>query len=1105
MAKTIKGLKVEIGGDTTSLRKSLENINATSRSLKTELNHVNKALKLDPGNVELTKQKQQLLNEAISATKDKLEAMKQAQTEAQRLMSEGTAVNQEEYRRLQREIAFAENELRGYEAQFTAMGTNLEAVGDKISGIGNKITGAGRAMMPVTAAIVGLGAAAVKTAADFDEAMSKVGAVSGAAGDELEALRAKAREMGAGTKFSATEAAEAMNYMAMAGWKTGDMLDGIEGIMNLAAASGEELATTSDIVTDALTAFGLTAADAGHFADVLAAASSNANTNVSMMGETFKYCAPIAGSLGFSIEDTAQAIGLMANAGIKSSQAGTSLREIMTTLSGEVKICTDTFGELTVRTSNTDGTMRDLSDILKDCRVIFKDLSESEKAAAAEALVGKNAMSGFLALMNAGKGDIDKLSMSIENCDGKSAEMAETMQDNLQGQLTILKSQLQELAISFGELLMPVIRDIVSHIQKFVDKLNGMSDAKKKLIVQIAAVVAAIGPALMIIGKLISAGGVLVKGIGRAQKAVGALQAAAVAANSSIGGVLTQAIGKAAGSIQGMGSAISSAIAPLLKMAAPVLPVIAAIAAAVGILVAAFKHLWETNEAFRTKMIKIWESIKAKINEFVQGVKERFEEIGIDFETVITAIQMIWDGFCQLLAPVFEGVWAQIANALGTVLDVLLGVLDVFIGLFTGNWEQCFKGVKEIFHAVGQFLVTTLQNMGDMLMGILDVICGFFGTTWKDTWGGIEQFFVDTWNNITGFFQDIGSSIVASWEDAWDSIVFFFTEGIPQFIEDVVHWLDELPRKVGFLLGTLIGNVVKFGYDMAVWIDKNVPELVNSVVTYIASLPDKIKKWLDDTLEKVKSWKEDMKKRAKETARGFVDGIVDYLKELPGKVKKWLDSTIEKLIEWKNDMAEKGREGIGEFIDNIVEGAKSVPDKMKEIGKAIVDGVWQGIKNAKNDFLRKIEDFFTSIVDGVKSTLGIASPSKVMAREVGQWIPKGVASGIEDAGGAVDDAMNEMFNDISRKNKTAFRFMTNVDNTGLNPLNFPSGNTVSYDTGILNKMVELLETINNYMPELAAAAGGNAEIYVDGKNLVGSVIHEIDRQLERIQKIKEWR
>lgn len=275
-------------------------------------------------------------------------------------------------------------------------------------------------MMGVTTVIGGVGVAAVKTAADFDSAMSQVAAVSGATGKDFDALRNKAREMGAKTKFSATEAAEAMNYMAMAGWKTEDMLSGIEGIMNLAAASGEDLATTSDIVTDALTAFGLSAKDSGHFADILAAASSNANTNVSMMGETFKYCAPIAGALGFSAEDTAEAIGLMANAGIKSSQAGTALRTIMNNLAGDVKISGKAIGDVTIATTNADGSMRDLSDILADCHSAFGNLTESEKAQAAESLVGKNAMSGFLALMNAGEGDIEKLSSAIDNCDGSA-------------------------------------------------------------------------------------------------------------------------------------------------------------------------------------------------------------------------------------------------------------------------------------------------------------------------------------------------------------------------------------------------------------------------------------------------------------------------------------------------------------------------------------------------------------------------------------------------------------------------------------------------------------------------------------------------------------
>ena len=416
MAGRIQGITVEIGGDTTKLQTALKGVNTEIRNTQSQLRDVDKLLKLDPGNTELLAQKHRLLGDAVKETKEKLETLKTAAEQAEQALKDGT-ITQEQYDGLQREIVETEQKLKALEEQARQSGTALQEIaakGEKLKTVGDNVTNVGKKFMPVTLGVVGLGTAAVKTAADFDSAMSKVAAVSGATGSDLEALRDKAREMGEKTKFSASEAAEAMNYMAMAGWKTEDMLSGIEGVMNLAAASGEDLATTSDIVTDALTAFGLTAKDSGHFADILAAASSNANTNVSMMGETFKYCAPIAGALGFSAEDTAEAIGLMANAGIKGSQAGTSLRTIMNNLSGEVKICGSSIGEVTVATTNADGSMRDLSDILADCRTAFSGLSESEKAAAAESLVGKNAMSGFLVLMNAGEADIEKLSSAID-------------------------------------------------------------------------------------------------------------------------------------------------------------------------------------------------------------------------------------------------------------------------------------------------------------------------------------------------------------------------------------------------------------------------------------------------------------------------------------------------------------------------------------------------------------------------------------------------------------------------------------------------------------------------------------------------------------------
>ncbi|MDY4098169.1 MAG: phage tail tape measure protein [Lachnospiraceae bacterium] len=272
-----------------------------------------------------------------------------------------------------------------------------------------------------------LGAASFKAGSNFEAEMSKVSAISGATADDLNALKEKAKEMGASTKFSATESAYALEYMAMAGWKTEDMLSGIEGIMNLAAASGEDLATTSDIVTDALTAFGLSASDSGHFADVLAKASSNANTNVSMLGESFKYVAPVAGALGYSAEDTAIALGIMANAGIKGSQSGTALRSSLTRLVKPTDEAAAMMEEYNLTMTNSDGSMKSLGQVMDMLRGNLGDLTEAEQAQAAAQIFGQEAMSGMLAIINASDSDYAKLTDAIYNADGAARQMADTM------------------------------------------------------------------------------------------------------------------------------------------------------------------------------------------------------------------------------------------------------------------------------------------------------------------------------------------------------------------------------------------------------------------------------------------------------------------------------------------------------------------------------------------------------------------------------------------------------------------------------------------------------------------------------------------------------
>ena len=912
MANRIKGITVEIGGDTTGLDKALKSVNTSIKSTQSALKDVNRLLKLDPSNTELLSQKQRLLKDAIAATKEKLDSLKVAQEQAKQQLENGE-LGQDKYDALQREIVETEEELRRLQQEAATTNTALSKIdvaGQKMETVGNSIAGAGKKMMGVTTVIGGVGVAAVKTAADFDSAMSQVAAVSGATGKDFDALRNKAREMGAKTKFSATEAAEAMNYMAMAGWKTEDMLDGIEGVMNLAAASGEDLAATSDIVTDALTAFGLSAKDSGHFADILAAASSNANTNVSMMGETFKYCAPIAGALGFSAEDTAEAIGLMANAGIKSSQAGTALRTIMNNLAGDVKISGKAIGDVTIATTNADSSMRDLSDILADCRSAFGNLTESEKAQAAESLVGKNAMSGFLALMNAGEDDIAKLSSAIDNCDGSAEKMAMTMQDNLAGQLTILKSQLQELAISFGDILMPAIRSIVSKLQGFVDKLNGMDEGTKRTIVTIALLVASIGPLLVIIGTAISKIGVAMQGVVK----------------------LANGISKLKVSVQGGTGVLGKLGAALGGISAPVLAVVAVIA----VLVAAFVHLWKTNEGFRDEIIGTWNRIKDTISGFCQGIVDKLNALGFQFTDIVDVLKTVWDGFCQVLAPIFEGVFNNIANILSTVTGVITGILDVFIGIFTGNWSQAWTGVKEIFSSIWNGISSFFTNILNVIKGVADVVLGWFGTSWNEVWTNIKTFFEGIWNGIATFFTTI-----------WETLKNVVTVGIMAIGSILSATFDIITLPFRFIWENCKEIII------SVWdaIKSKVSTVIHAVASVISTVMNAIKTVFSTVWNAIKT---------------VVTTVVNAIKSVVTTVFNAIKSTATTVWNAIKAAVTTPVNAIKSTVTTVFNSVKSTVTSIFNGIKSTATSVWNGIKTAITTPIEAAKNKVKSVVDAIK-------------------------------------------------------------------------------------------------------------------------------------------
>ena len=482
LGKEIQGLH-RVQGDIASYQKQQSAIEATRsklESLQKQHDLLQKEIKETEGSTAGLEREKVKLEQRIKDTEAALERQNQKlETAGEKLKKAGVNTNDltEESARLAgqlKELEAAQDDAAKGAASFGERSVQaFEAAGQALAA-----AGIAEAMREIAQAYL----ECVGVAADFQETMSGVEAISGATAEEMALLSAKAKDLGADTKFTAKEAGDAMGYMAMAGWKANDMLGGLEGVMNLAAASGEDLAATSDIVTDALTAFGMTAADSGRFADVLAVAASNANTNVGMMGETFKYVAPVAGALGYSAEDAAVAIGLMANSGIKASQAGTTLRSVITRLSTDAGASKTQLGALGVLTEqlgvafyNADGSARAMRDVIADCREAWAGLSKEQQISYAKTIAGQEAMSGWLALMNATRADVQKLAVSVDNCAGAAERMAKIMLDNLNGQLTLMNSAWDALRVTIGEQFNPELRkaaelgtDVLGWLDEFV-------------------------------------------------------------------------------------------------------------------------------------------------------------------------------------------------------------------------------------------------------------------------------------------------------------------------------------------------------------------------------------------------------------------------------------------------------------------------------------------------------------------------------------------------------------------------------------------------------------------------------------------------------------
>lgn len=547
MANRIKGITVEIGGDTTKLQTALKGVNGEIKNTQAQLKDVEKLLKLDPGNTELLAQKQKLLSDAVSETKEKLTTLKTAAEQANTALANGD-ISQEQYDALQREIIETENDLKKLEEQANQSATAMQkiaATGEKLKTTGDNISSAGKKLLPVTEAVTGLGTAAVATAANFESSMSQVQATMGITKDSMstvdgqsvntmDTLGELAKKMGSETAFSASECAEALNYLALAGYDTQEMCDTLPTVLNLAAAGGIDLASASDMVTDAMSALGMGVDEAGTMVDQMAKTASTTNTSVAQLGEGILTIGATAKSVKGGTAELNTALGILANNGIKGAEGGTHLRNIILSLQNPTDKAAASMKSLGVDVYDSQGNMRSMNDILGDLNTSMDGMTSEEKSNIISNIFNKTDLSSVNALLANTGSTWDDLQQSITNSGGAAQQMADTQLDNLQGQLTILKSALEGLAISFGELLMPAIKQIVGWVQKFVDWLNGMDEGTKKVVVTVALFAAALGPVLIIVGKVISAVGTIMTIVPKIAGVIKTVQGAFAALNATM-------------------------------------------------------------------------------------------------------------------------------------------------------------------------------------------------------------------------------------------------------------------------------------------------------------------------------------------------------------------------------------------------------------------------------------------------------------------------------------------------------------------------------------------------------------------------------------------
>ena len=1003
MAREIGNLNVVVGLDSTGFQNGIGQLNRELKKVQSEFRLASTELGKHGTALDGLRVKSGSLTKQTDLQRQKVAALEAAHQKSVETKGQDAKATQEletklnnaktKLSQMEQELQSVNQEIKLQSSGWYQLGQALAPVGEKLQAVGQSMQTIGKDLTTkVTLPLVGLGTAAVKVGSDFEAGMSEVKAISGATGANFEKLKEKAKEMGATTKFSASESAEAMKYMAMAGWDTSQMLDGLDGVMMLAAASGEDLGLVSDIVTDALTAFGMQAKDASQFADLLASASSNSNTNVALLGESFKYVAPLFGSLGYSAEDAALALGLMANAGIKGSQSGTSLKTAIANMANPTKNMATAMDELGLTITDANGEMLPFKDVMDDLRTKFAGLSEEQKAQYAATIFGKEAMAGMLAIINASEEDYAKLTEATRDYNGTAKEMADTMGDNLQGELIRLKSALEGVGIQIFEILLPHLQKLVEKLQQAVEWFANLSPATQETIVMIAALAAAVGPLLLVGGKIVSGAGTLIS----------------LFSKMSMGmATVTTATGGVSGGFSAAGLA-AQAGALLLN------PWVLGIAAVTIGGIALYKHLSEDS-------IPAIELFGDEVSEATQKAVTGF--LDLNEQATLSLNQLAWSGqtVTQEMTESITGNFSQMAEQIQAGLD-----------------EHHEASLSKIQGFVDNSTSLSKQEQDEIL------------TNMKQGHENQKQAVADGEARIKEILETASAekrAITKSEQEEINAIQKEMVEtGIQALSENEVEAksiMERMKAQASEITATQAAEVVKNSLEQKEKTVKNAEDQYNEVVKEIIRQRDEAKtitkdqadkliqeatRQRDDTVKQAESMHKNVVKEAKSQAKEHVNQVdweTGEIKtkwqvmksDIAAKAKEIKADVINRWEEIKSASSEKWNNVKSTLSENWQSMKTDTLAKVREI-KADVTEKWEAIRSSTSEKWGLVKSAVQLSIDGIKTKIseGISKILEWNATEVKEKvfsIVQKVSEVISKVTGGGDDKKEKNFSGTS--------------------------------------------------------------------------------------------